>query len=300
MQNWKDSQPKAVVSGVTYRGRLAPSPTGLLHLGHARTFWIAAQRASANGGSLVLRNEDLDVQRSRPEFAQAMIEELRWLGLRWDEGPDCGGPYGPYSQSERRDHYFQAWRRLRDGGFIYPCTCSRKDLAQAASAPNDTDDEPIYPGRCRSRNDGRNFAEPAGVNWRFRIADGEEISFTDLHLGRRTFVAGGEFGDFVVWRRDDVPAYQLAVTVDDAHMQITEVVRGADLLKSTARQLLLYRALGWKPPAFYHCELVTDDSGARLAKRHDALSIQHLRECGWSAEQVVARAMASGAAKPLL
>ena len=272
----------------TYRGRLAPSPTGLLHLGHARTFWVAAQRAAEHGGTLILRNEDLDPQRSKAEFVQAMIEDLRWLGIRWTEGPDCGGPYAPYSQSQRREHYLKAWCRLRDDGFIYPCTCSRRDLVQAASAPNDSDDEPIYPGRCRSRTDATEFAEPAGVNWRFRVPDGEAVSFNDLHLGDQTFVAGRDFGDFVVWRRDDVPAYQLAVTVDDAEMRISEVVRGADLLKSTARQLLLYRALSWTPPAFYHCELVLDNSGARLAKRHDVLSIRHLRESGWTAEQVIA------------
>ena len=236
----------------SYRGRLAPSPTGLLHIGHARTFWIAAQRAIENQGTLILRNEDLDPQRSRAEFARAMIEDLRWLGIRWSEGPDCGGAYGPYSQSERRAHYLEAWRRLRDGGFLYPCICSRKDLAQAASAPNDadTDDEPVYPGTCRDRKDAAEFMEPAGVNWRFRVPEGEEVEFADLNLGRQRFVAGNnfDFGDFLVWRRDDVPAYQLAVVVDDAAMRITEVVRGADLLKSTARQLLLMRALGLGMP----------------------------------------------------
>jgi len=279
-----------MMSGMTtsaYRGRLAPSPTGLLHLGHARTFWIAAQRAIEHKGVLILRNEDLDPQRSRAEFALAMLEDLRWLGIRWTEGPDCGGEYGPYAQSERRAHYLEAWRRLRDGGFIYPCTCSRKDLASAASAPNDSDDEPIYPGRCRSRKDAADFAEPAGVNWRFRVPEGEEIRFADLNLGEQRYVAGRDFGDFLVWRRDDVPSYQLAVVVDDAAMRITEVVRGADLLKSTARQLLLLRALGLSIPCYSHCELLRDSSGARLAKRHDALSIRHLRESGMSPEAVL-------------
>lgn len=216
-----------------------------------------------------------------------MIEDLHWLGIQWDEGPDRGGPYAPYSQSERRGHYVAAWRKLRDAGAIYPCTCSRKDLAQAASAPNETDDEPIYSGRCRGRTDGREFAEPAGVNWRFRVPDNEEITFTDLHLGAQHFIAGDDFGDFVVWRRDDVPAYQLAVVVDDAEMKISEVVRGADLLKSTARQLLLYRALEFHPPDFYHCDLLFDAAGVRLAKRHDALSIRHLRENGVRASEVV-------------
>ena len=215
-----------------------------------------------------------------------MIEDLHWIGIRWSEGPDCDGPYAPYAQSQRREHYLEAWRRLRDGGFIFPCTCSRKDLAQAASAPNDADDEPIYPGRCRGRKDAADFDKPAGVNWRFRVPEGEEIRFIDQHLGTQSFVAGRDFGDFVVWRRDDVPAYQLAVVVDDAEMKITEVVRGADLLKSTARQLLLYRTLGWSPPEFCHCDLVLDNAGIRLAKRHDALSIRELRERGWTPEQV--------------
>jgi glutamyl-tRNA synthetase len=281
----------------SYRGRLAPSPTGLLHLGHARTFWIAAQRAIQHRGQLILRNEDLDSQRCRPEFVQAMLEDLRWLGIEWTEGPDCGGPFGPYSQSERRAHYIAAWETLRERGMIYPCTCSRKDVAQAASAPNDLDDEPVYPGRCRPAVVGAAGLRPGGtaeaavstctgMNWRFRVTDGEEVCFDDLHFGLQRMIAGHDFGDFIVWRRDDVPAYQLAVVVDDAAMRITEVVRGADLLKSTARQILLFRALGVPAPSFYHCDLVRDESGVRLAKRHDALSIRKLRERGWTPEAV--------------
>ena len=270
----------------SYRGRLAPSPTGLLHLGHARTFWIAAQRAAEHDGQLIFRNEDLDPQRCRPEFVAAMFEDLRWLGIVWSEGPDCGGPFAPYTQSERRQHYLAAWQELRDRGLIYPCTCSRKDVAQAAGAPNDSDDEPVYPGTCRQRTDAAQFTEPRGVNWRFRVADAEDIRFTDLHLGPQQMLAGRDFGDFIIWRRDDVPAYQLAVVVDDAAMQITEVVRGADLLKSTARQILLFRALGLPIPDFYHCDLVRDEAGVRLAKRHDSLSIRKLRELGWTPEQV--------------
>ena len=293
-----------------YRGRLAPSPTGLLHLGHARTFWTAAQRAAERGGQLILRNEDLDPQRCRDEFVSAMLEDLRWLGIEWAEGPDCGGPFAPYVQSERRNWYLDAWRKLLDGGAIYPCTCSRKDVAEAAGAPNEGDDEPVYPGTCRpekppafdrlragflaqnarekwgTRPPALSHEHPAGVNWRFRVSDGEEIHFTDLHLGLQCFVAGRDFGDFIVWRRDDVPAYQLAVVVDDAAMRITEVVRGADLLKSTARQILLFRALGLPVPDYYHCDLVRDEAGVRLAKRHDALSIRKLRELGWTREGV--------------
>ena len=276
-----------------YRGRLAPSPTGLLHLGHARTFWIAAQRAAEHGGQLIFRNEDLDSQRCRPEFVQAMFDDLRWLGIDWVEGPDRGGPRGPYTQSERRGHYLNAWKMLHDEGMIYPCSCSRKDVAQAAGAPNDLDDEPVYPGKCRPvsgaahlRPSETEAAVTTGVNWRFRVPDGDEIRFTDLHLGPQRFIAGRDFGDFIVWRRDDVPAYQLAVVVDDAAMGITEVVRGADLLKSTARQILLFRALGLPLPDYYHCDLVRDEAGVRLAKRHDSLSIRKLRESGWSPEQV--------------
>ena len=271
----------------SYRGRLAPSPTGFLHIGHARIFWIAAQRAIENNGRLILRNEDLDPQRSRAEFARAMIEDLHWLGIRWTEGPDCVGAYAPYAQSQRRAHYLEAWRHLRTAGLLYPCTCSRKDLAQSANAPNEVDDEPLYPGTCRERKETVQSDQPAGVNWRFRVPDDAEITFADLNLGQHRYVAGVDFGDFLVWRRDDVPAYQLAVVVDDAAMRITEVVRGADLLKSTARQLLLNRALGYASPAYFNCELVRDAAGVRLAKRQDSLSIRKLRESGVHSEKVL-------------
>jgi glutamyl/glutaminyl-tRNA synthetase len=271
-----------------YRGRLAPSPTGLLHIGHACTFWTAYQRSLANRGTLVFRNEDLDPQRSKSTFAEAMLEDLHWLGIRWQEGPDVGGPFAPYEQSRRREFYLAAWRKLRDGGFIYPCTCSRKDLANSATAPNEGDDEPLYPGRCREKiGAALPHEKPAGVNWRFRVPDGEEIGFDDQHLGPQRFVAGEDFGDFVVWRRDDVPAYQLAVVADDAAMQITEVVRGADLLKSSARQLLLIRAFRLPILTYYHCDLLRDEGGMRLAKRHNALSLRELRERGLSPQQVL-------------
>lgn len=279
-----------------YRGRLAPSPTGLLHIGHARTFWNAAERARQHNGVLILRNEDLDPQRCRSGFVSAMCEDLKWLGIEWREGPDCDGPFSPYSQSERRPFYFEAWKKLREDGWIYPCSCSRKDLAAAAAAPNEGDDEPLYPGMCRDRPDADRFDSTIGVNWRFRVPDGKTIEFVDRNLGAQSFVAGCDFGDFVVWRRDDVPAYQLAVTVDDAQMQITEVVRGADLLKSTARQLLLFHALGYSAPDYYHCALVRDSAGMRMAKRHDSASIRHLREKGLTPAQLLeeAEALAAG------
>ena len=260
-----------------------------MHLGHARTFWIACQRALQAGGVLVFRDEDLDPQRSKPEFARAMIDDLRWLGIEWQEGPDVGGPYAPYVQSQRRQFYVGAWRKLRNGGFLYPCTCSRKDLADAPAAPHETpelhsNDEPMYSGKCR--NQTSYATEPAGVNWRFRVPDGHAIRFEDGALGSQEYIAGRDFGDFVIWRRDDVPAYQLAVVVDDAAMKITEVVRGEDLLKSTARQILLYAALGLPAPAWYHCTLMTDAAGVRLAKRHDALSLRKLQQSGLTAEEV--------------
>lgn len=262
-----------------YRGRLAPSPTGYLHLGHARTFYVAYQRAQAAGGILVLRNEDLDPDRSQPHFYHAMIEDLRWLGLEWEEGPDVGGRFAPYTQSQRHNLYRDAWRHLLDAGWLYPCRCSRKDLAAAMQAPHD--DEGIYPGTCRpAARQSVAASQSSGANWRFRVPDGQAIEFDDKHFGPLRFVAGQDFGDFLVWRRDDLPSYQLAVVVDDAAMQITEVVRGADLLKSTARQILLARALGLASPAWYHCDLMLDPLGHRLAKRHDALSLRTLRSQG--------------------
>lgn len=268
-----------------YRGRLAPSPTGYLHLGHARTFWVAHQRARACGGKLVFRNEDLDQPRCRPEFVQAMYDDLHWLGLDWDEGPDnppeAGSAFGPYSQSQRRSFYLEAWRMLRDRGLIYPCTCSRKDLERALSAPHEDDNEIHYPGTCRARQaESPNWQSPGGVSWRFRVPDQRLITFLDGCQDRQHFTAGVDFSDFLVWRRDDIPAYQLAVVVDDEAMRITEVVRGADLLRSTARQLLLIEALGYVTPRYFHCPLMRDEQNRRLAKRHHALSLHRLREEG--------------------
>jgi len=284
-----------------YRGRIAPSPTGFLHIGHAMTFWHAQERAREAGGKLVLRIEDLDRDRCRKEFADAIGEDLRWFGLDWDEGPDIGGPFASYVQSERRRYYFEAWEKLRVGGFIYPCKCSRKDVMRASLAPHE--EEPIYPGTCRPRGSVVEAAvsvadatdlqatrlplqTTATTHWRFRVPDDERIDFLDERVGKQSAVAGCDFGDFIVWRRDDVPAYQLAVVVDDAAMQISEVMRGEDLLRSTFRQLLLYRALDLRPPKFYHAPLVLDESGKRLAKRHGALSLRKLRERGTSPQGI--------------
>lgn len=291
-----------------YRGRLAPSPTGLLHVGHARTFWTAYQRARDAGGTLAMRIDDLDAERSKPEFADAAIEDLRWLGIRWQEGPGAVGsstlgpeksggrwPFGPYFQSKRHGLYEDAFRRLLRLGYLYPCRCSRKELASAASAPHEgaaqADDEPIYPGTCRNQSHlAGEIAQlpgptatrfgPEAANWRFRVTDGVAVEFLDRNLGLQRFVAGEDFGDFPVWRKDNTPSYQLACAVDDAAMRITEVVRGADLLKSTARQILLLRALGFSTPKWFHCTLVADHNGQRLAKRHDALALRTLRARG--------------------
>lgn len=267
-----------------YRGRLAPSPTGFLHLGHARTFWTAQERARAAAGTLILRVEDLDGPRCRPEFVQAIQEDLRWFGFDWQEGPDVGGPCGPYVQSQRMDLYREAFERLKQTGCLFPCTCSRREIAGALSAPHAGDEEPLYPGTCRVRVGWGDIpaAHRSRVVWRFRVPEGAEVAFDDGGFGKQAFVAGRDFGDFAVWRGDDVPSYQLACVVDDAAMGVTEVVRGADLLLSTARQILVYRALGLTAPHFHHCPLVTDGSGVRLAKRHAALSLRRLREDGWA------------------
>lgn len=274
----------------TYRGRLAPSPTGYLHLGHARTFWIAQQRAEAAGGALILRSDDLDGARCRPEFSTAMIEDLRWFGLRWSEGPDIGGQHAPYVQSERMAPYVAAFERLRALGIIYPCVCSRQDVVRALGAPHASEEEPIYPGTCRPPEGRRERPKAKDeTNWRFRVPDGEAINFDDSALGAHAETAGRDFGDFLVWRKDGLPSYQLACVVDDAAMGITEVVRGADLLTSTCRQLLLYRALGLAAPAFHHCALLTDARGIRLAKRADALSLRTLRAGGATPEELRAQ-----------
>ncbi len=265
-----------------YVGRIAPSPTGLLHLGHARTFSIAYERTLAAGGKLWLRDEDLDPQRSKPGYAAAMREDLRWLGIAWTL---------EMRQSERLAFYTEAMRQLLARGAVYACTCSRRDLQHATQAPHeDADDEPVYRGTCRAHSLASSVSSLTGINYRFRIPDDEVVSFVDGNAGTQNFVAGcgggADFGDFLVWRKDGLPSYQLACVVDDAAMGITEVVRGRDLLKSTARQMLLQHALGFVTPAYFHCDLMRDEAGVRLAKRHDALSLRTLRESGVTPEQV--------------
>jgi glutamyl-tRNA synthetase len=278
-----------------YRGRLAPSPTGFLHLGHAQTFWAASERARLHGGELILRLEDLDAQRCRTEFTKAIYEDLRWLGLTWHEGPDIGGRHAPYTQSQRREIYDTILQELRKKNAVYPCTCSRKDIAQSIAAPHAGDEEVIYPGTCRHRS-----AEDLPATrycWRFRLPPDQAVEFHDGFFGPVRFVTGKDFGDFVVWRQDHIPAYQLAVVADDLAMEITEVVRGEDLLLSTARQLLIYAALNKSAPAFFHCPLLRDEHGNRLAKRHDSLSLRALRMAGLTPETLSQKFAATFASK---
>lgn len=282
------------------RGRIAPTPTGLLHVGHARTFATAASRAGSAG--LVLRIEDLDGPRCRAAFATAALEDLAWLGLTWTEGPDIGGPHAPYSQSGRAAWYLDVWRRLEAAGVIYPSPHSRRDVEAAALAPHDPQDgqqphdhlshahqppgEPLFPTLLRPAT--RQRAEsPGGVPWRFQVPDGRELRFCDAMAGEVVRTAGVDFGDFVIWRRDDLAAYELACVADDHAMAIEEVVRGGDLLTSTARQLLLYEALGWQPPGFCHVPLVCDASGCRLAKRTGGLAIRDVRAAGFTPADVL-------------
>ena len=269
------------------RGRLAPTPTGLLHVGHARTFALAAERAA--GAGLVMRIEDLDREWCRAEFTAAALDDLRWLGLEWTEGPDVGGLHAPYEQSRRGAWFLDVWRRLEAAGVIYPSPHSRRDVEQAATAPHApaTGDEPVFPPALRPTSRER-ASSPGGVPWRFRVPDGRVIAFDDGRLGRVARTAGVDFGDFVVWRRDDLAAYELAVVADDHAMAIEEVVRGEDLLTSTARQLLLYEALGWQPPRWFHAPLVVDAEGRRLAKRTGGLAIRDLRARGLSPADVLA------------
>jgi len=270
-----------------YRGRIAPTPTGYLHLGHGRTFWVAWQRARKAGGILVYRDEDLDPERCKVAFSMEAMKDLRWLGLDWDAGPDDPIHGEEWVQSKRHEKgvYLDAWKLLKEGGHLYPCHRSRKEIARAATRGGPTgdspDEEPLFPPDWRpAPGTGEEAAEPGQTNWRFRVPDGHKITFSDGLMGSQSFVANHDFGDFLVWRKNGMPSYELAVVVDDLAMGITEVVRGEDLIKSTARQILLYEALKCKPPSFYHCPLVRDDDGKRLAKRDYARGLRALREGG--------------------
>ena len=273
------------------RGRYAPSPTGEVHLGNASSALLAWLSIRSRNGTFVMRMEDLDRNRVRAGLAEQILEDLAWLGLTWDEGPGSGGPYGPYDQWSRREKYREAFSKLVAAGLLYRCFCSRKDVASAASAPQAPGEELRYPGTCLSlapEEVRHRAAAGARHAWRFRVEPGCRLGFEDLMHGQWGDDQPSP-GDFVVWRSDEVPAYQLAVVVDDAEMRMDEVVRGDDLLPSTARQLLLYRAFGWTPPAFGHVPLLLGADGVRLSKRHEGTTLRELRDHGVSAEQIVGR-----------
>ena len=258
-------------------GRFAPSPSGRLHLGNLACSLLAWLSAKSQGGRIVLRIEDLDAERCPRVYADLLEQDLAWLGLTWDEGGSTGGAHAPYYQSECGDIYTQSYRKLEQRGLVYPCFCSRSQL-HAASAPHTSDGNVIYPGTCRGLTpeeiaEKRKKKAPA---YRLMVPD-EEITFTDGCMGTHTENLLRDCGDFYLRRADGVFAYQLAVVVDDARMGVTEVVRGADLLSSTARQLYLYRLLGLQPPRFAHCPLLLAADGRRLSKRDGGQSLENLR-----------------------
>lgn len=261
-------------------GRLAPSPTGAQHVGNARTYLIAWLSARSRNGEVRLRIEDIDSPRVKAGAAEQAVEDLHWLGLDW-EGE-------PIVQTTRVTLYESALQELKRQELVYPCTCSRSDIAAAASAPHAEHEGPTYPGTCAHRRAGDAAvlaAEGQSFAWRFRVK--ESPSFNDRFAGEQHLDLKQLGGDFVIWKNAGTPAYQLVVVVDDAAMGITEVVRGDDLLPSTPRQLLLYQALGLTAPAFAHVPLVVGEDGRRLAKRHGDTRLSTLRERGVTAEKLI-------------
>lgn len=273
-------------SQTSVTGRLAPSPTGAQHLGNARTYLFAWLAARKQNGRLVLRIEDIDSPRVKPGARQQSIDDLAWLGLDWDEGPDIGGPHGPYVQTERNEGYQQTIERLVQAGLAYPCTCSRKDIAEAASAPHVSHEGPVYPGTCTSWQAGDPLPETAAYCWRFR-ATTKVRTFVDLVCGEQSMSVAAVLGDFPLTRKNGPAAYQLAVVCDDLSMGVNQVVRGDDLIASTFRQLELIEALGGTPPQYAHVPLVCGPDGRRLAKRHGDTRIAFFREAGVPAERVI-------------
>jgi len=268
-------------------GRLAPSPTGAQHVGNARTFLLAWLSARSQHGRLILRMEDIDSPRIKAGAAQQAIDDLRWLGLDWDEGPDVGGRYAHYVQTSRLALYEEALAKLRAAERIYPCTCSRSEVAAAASAPHAGQEGPRYPGTCATNTaPTAQSLEPGSFAWRFRTSNLVR-SYEDGLAGTMTCNVQQELGDFVIAKADGTPAYQLAVVVDDHAMGVTEVVRGDDLLPSTFRQLELYDFFGWTPPKFIHVPLVIGEDGRRLAKRHGDTRLATFRDAGVVPEQII-------------
>lgn len=293
-------------------GRYAPSPTGDLHLGNLRTALLAWRQIRDLGGVFILRIEDIDAPRTVAGGEERLIDDLRWLGLDWDEGPDVGGPAGPYRQSERGGIYQAALAQLERAGLTYLCTCSRKDLQRyaatvhtgatlapaahhetsEASAPHGNEG-PAYPGVCRDADPALQRACPLGASVRFRIDAAPLIEFTDEIAGPQRFDLRALSGDFVIRRRDGLWAYQLACAVDDALMGVTHVLRGQDLITSAPRQIALIRALGLREPRYAHVPLVLDAAGRRMCKRDGSCSLRQLREAGLTPEAARAAILAA-------
>lgn len=270
------------------RGRFAPTPSGLLHLGNAGTAMLAWLQVRSQDGTVVLRVEDVDTPRCKPEWAERCLQDMRWLGLDWDEGPDVGGPCGPYAQRNRGELYEAALMQLQEAGLLYPCYCSRADLLSAGQAPHGLSAEgPAYPGTCRTLSEAEKLRKSAikTASLRF-VMPSEATTFVDGIAGPVAFEAGAG-GDFVVKRADGIVGYQLAVVVDDAAMGITDVLRGWDLLDSTPRQLRLAEALEIDSPRYAHAPLLLGPDGRRLAKRHGDIAIASLREAGFRPEGIV-------------
>ena len=276
-------------------GRYAPSPTGPLHFGNLRTALIAWLQARLANGRFILRIEDIDLPRTRPGSAEQIIDDLKWLGLDWDEGPDIGGEYAPYTQSERFELYQAAIDYLSENNFLFPCFCSRKDIAQAASAPHVSDQLRIYPGTCRPANKQKREQPPPPdrqAALRFLCPE-KHITFADQILGKQDYALHRDSGDFVVKRSDGLFSYHIAVVVDDALMGVSDVVRGCDLIDSTAQQILLMDTFGFALPSYWHIPLVLDASGKRLSKRDGSLSIDYYREKGIDSAHLVGQLAAS-------
>lgn len=259
-----------------------------MHLGNAWTALLAWLSARSQGGAMVLRMEDLDPDRSKPHFARAIVSDLAWLGLDWDEGPDTSGPHGPYTQSERHGLYESRLRELDARGLLYPCFCTRAELRAVTQAPHAGEGEPVYPGTCRALTEpqrARRLAAGRRPAQRVRVDD-VDIGFTDAVAGCHAQNMAAGCGDFVLRRADGAFAYQLAVTCDDAAQGITEVVRGADLLDSTPRQIWLMRLFGWPEPTYAHVPLLVDETGRRLSKRRQDVDLGALRDQGVAPETV--------------
>ena len=271
------------------RGRFAPSPTGEMHLGNAWTAFLAWLYIRSQGGEMILRVEDLDPDRSRRPYVDLLMQDMKWLGLDWDEGPDIGGPYEPYYQSQRCDLYQTALAKLEGDGHLYPCYCSRAELQAVTMAPHAGDINNPYTGACRTLSDQERERRASQRKPALRLAvpDNEVITFCDGLQGEVSQALRQECGDFIVRRSDGVHAYQLAVTVDDALMKMSHVVRGDDLLSSTPRQIYLYKLLNFTIPKFVHVPLLYGEDGHRLSKRHGSLSLYSMRNRGIQPEKIV-------------